>query len=185
MAAATIYLRPLEPGDIDDRYLSWFWDADVTRFLEARNLSREAAHAYLDEAIQTGIRHLYAICDAKTDLHIGNVKIGDIDRKAMTSDLVTVIGDRNYWGKGLATEAIRQGNTIAFRDLGIRKLHGGMYASNIGSIKAYCRAGWVIEAVLHGHYELDGKIMDRVVVSCFNPDLFPELPEFPKPFPEF
>lgn len=167
-----LYLRELVEADINDNYLNWFKDEKVISFLEAKNLTRESVLEYMNYGITTGTYFMYAICDKQNDKHIGNVKVGNIDLKHNISDLVTVIGDTNYWGKGLGTEIIKLGNQVAFEKHNIRKLTGGMYEDNIGSIKAYTRAGWVIEARFVGHYQLNGKIMDRVAVSCFNPKYF-------------
>lgn len=109
---------------------------------------------------------MYAICLKEDGRHIGNLKIGPIEWKHGTSDLVTVIGDREQWGKGFATEAIKLGNKIAFEKYNIRKLSGGMYASNVPSIKAYTNAGWIIEGRLFNHYVHSGKFEDRVIVSA-------------------
>lgn len=174
-----ITLRPLEVTDISDSYVSWFKSRQVTAFLEVSDLTKDDCKNYLLEGRNAGTRFMYAICEPEHGKVIGTVKIGEIDRKFMISDLVTVIGDPDYWGKGLATKAIRQGSHIAFEEHGIRKLHGGMYDQNIGSIKAYLRAGWVVEAILHGQYVLNNQTMDRVVVSCFNPTFFPSLPPLP------
>ena len=122
---------------------------------------------------------MYAICLEGSRDVIGTVKIGEIDSKSMVSDLVTVVGKREYWGKNIGSKAIKEGTKKAFKEHGIRKLHGGMYADNVGSIKAHLRGGWVIESVLVGHYFVDKKPVDRVVVGCFNPDFFDPLPVMP------
>jgi RimJ/RimL family protein N-acetyltransferase len=178
-----VFLRPMEEADYDERYLSWFRDGEVTHFLDARDLTRQDAVNYLRWGRETGRRFMYAICDSHTGLHIGNVKIGDIDPKSNISDLVTFIGDRRYWGRGRATAAIRLGIGLAFERYDIRKLSGGILAGNVGSLKAYTRAGFVVEAVLHSHRILEGKPVDWVVVSCFNRKYYPNLPSFPLPLP--
>ena len=167
-----VFLRELIEDDVTDRYLAWFMDPQVTKYLEAKNLTRKEVIAYIRAGKETGTYYMYAICLIESGLHIGNLKLGPIDRKHMFSDLVTVIGDKNYWGRGLAAEAIVLGNKMAFLQYNIRKLCGGMYSNNIRSIKTYIKAGWVIEAVLQGQYILDGKVMDRVCVACFNPRFF-------------
>ena len=167
-----IYLRELVEDDVTDRYLSWFRDPQVTEFLEARNLTSKDVIDYIRAGKETATYYMFAICSNESGLHVGNLKVGPIERKHMLSDLVTVIGDKNYWGIGLATEAIMLGNELAFSHYGIRKLSAGMYADNIRSIKAYTKAGWVIEAILQGHYLLNGKILDRICVACFNPKYF-------------
>jgi len=167
-----ICLRDLVENDVTDRYLSWFRDSEVTEFLEARNLTRKDVIDYIRAGKETATYYMFAICLNESGLHVGNLKVGPINQKHMLSDLVTVIGDKNYWGRGLGEEAIALGNKVAFLQYNIRKLCGGMYSDNIRSIKAYTKAGWVIEAVLQGHYLLDNKVMDRVCVACFNPKYF-------------
>lgn len=164
-----VMLRDLRHDDITPRYLSWFQDQTVTQFLSARNLSRDDVLAYIDEGRRTGSYHMMALCDLATGLHIGNVKIGPIDRSNGCSDLVTVIGDRQFWGKGLATEAIALASGIAFSRFGIRKLCGSIIGNNIGSVKSYTRGGWHVECVRKDQYLVDGVLQDEIFVGCFNP----------------
>ena len=168
---ANVFLRELTEKDINSNYLKGFRNDDVLSFLEVdgKNLTPKDVIDYMNNGRETKQFYMYAVCLAESEKHIGNLKVGPIDYKNMNSDLVTVIWDRNEWGKGLATEAIKLGNKIAFEHYNIRKLTGGMYASNVGSIKAYTKAGWVIEGTLHNQYVLNGKLEDRVMVSCFNP----------------
>ena len=115
--------------------------------------------------------YYYLITD-QTGVKIGTVKIGPVDLVNKTSDLVCLIGNRNYVGKGLAKLVISLANEIAFKDLDIRRLQGGMYEDNIPSIKAYTRAGWIIEGRMRGYYYVNGKSVDRVNVACLNPRYF-------------
>ena len=110
---------------------------------------------------------MYAVVFAESNLVIGTIKIGPVHAVHGTSDLVVLLGDVEFHGKGLAVEAIIQGNTLAFSEHNVRKLHGGMYASNAASIGAYLKAGWVIEGNLKDHYTVNGQPMDRVLVACF------------------
>ena len=169
-----IYLRPLITDDIDERYLNGFKNESVLSFLEVegKTLTKQIVVDYMKEGISTKTYFMYAICLKDNDLQIGNLKVGKINLKHMFSDLVTVIWDQNYWGKGLATESIKLGNKIAFEKHNIRKLTGGMYASNIGSYKAYTNAGWFKEGVLKNHLFDGKKFQDQILISCFNPFYF-------------
>jgi len=73
----------------------------------------------------------------------------------------------------LATEAIAIGSQLAFDKYNIRKLTGDVHAGNIGSLKAYWKAGWVVEGVNRGRFFVNGENMDQVLISCFNPIYFP------------
>lgn len=174
-SAKRIYLRPLKLTDVTERYLDWLRDQEVKAFLEVdgNELKLDDIRSYILAGPASGDYYMYAICLKENDLHIGNVKVGPINQKHLIADLPVVIGDKEFWGKGLAVEAISLGNQIAFAEHGIRKLHGQIYRSNIGSIKAYCRAGWIIEGLIRGRYLVNGEAMDQVMVSCNNPDYFP------------
>jgi ribosomal-protein-alanine N-acetyltransferase len=177
-ATSRVYLRPLEESDINADYAGWFADGTVTHFLDSRGISISDAVDYLRHGLETREYFMQAIIDRETSRHIGNVKLGPINWAHMFSDLVTVIGDRSFWGKGYATDAIREGTLLAFRKYNIRKLSGGIARGNVGSLKAYTRAGWVVEGIMVGHHLIDGKAEDRIVVSAFNPDFFgPDLPK--------
>ena len=166
-----IFLRKLVEDDVNQDYLEGFKNKEVLAFLEldGNTLTKEKVAEYIKTGEQTKTYYMYAVCLKENNKQIGNLKIGPINRKHMLSDLVTVIWDRNYWGKGLATEAIKLGNKIAFEEHNIHKLTGGMYEKNIGSLKAYTKAGWIEEARLQNHYIIEGKFQDRIIVSCFNP----------------
>src|SRR5688572_16210869 len=145
-----LFLRKLTHEDVTETYLNWFRSNEVTNFLEVdgKSLTKKAVTDYIDEGNHTGNYAMYAICLKDNNKHIGNLKVGPINKKHKIADLVCVIGDQNYWGKGLATESIKLGNSLAFEEYGIRNLHGQIFADNIGSIKAYCKAGWIIEGVI-------------------------------------
>lgn len=168
-----IYLRALQEADVDDAYLSWFQDQSVTEYLEVREITHEEARQYILEGRRSRGYFMYGVFLRDSGLHIGNLKVGPVVWPHLVSDLVTVIGRRECWGKGFATEAIRLGNKIAFEHLGLRKLSGGIVEGNTGSVKAYTSAGWVIEGRLKGQYLVGGEARDRIVVACYNPAFFP------------
>ena len=168
-----VFLRPLTEDDFTETYVSWFRDPLVTRFLDARNISRADAIDHWRRGLQGNAWSMYAICATEDSRHIGNLKIGPIHRRYMISDMVTVIGDRSAWGQGRAREAIQLGIGIAFDDFNIRKLSASIDSDNIGSIKAYTGAGFHIETALKDQFmdatQNPPRLSDKVYVACFNP----------------
>jgi len=171
-----IRLRPLIDADLDEEYVTWYRNDDghLDYFTGSRRkFTAEALASDVIEGRQSG-RWFYYLIETLSGIRIGNLKIGPIDLTHQTSDLVSLIGNRNYIGKGLGARAVALGNRVAFEQHGIRRLHSGMYASNVPSIRAYTKAGWFIEATMRGFYLVDGAPMDRVCVACLNPAFFPE-----------
>ncbi len=170
-----IYLKKLDFNEIDSRVLDWFENSDLMKYYT--NSKRKITKLDLEKSIKQGElnenNYTYGIYTLEKNVLIGTIKLGPINLAHKISDLVVLLGDTDYHGKGYSVEAIELGNKLAFEVYDIRKLFGGMYESNIASIKAYTRAGWVIEGRLKGHY-LEGEMaLDRVLVGCFNPKYFP------------
>jgi RimJ/RimL family protein N-acetyltransferase len=167
----TVFLRPLQESDISQRYLSWFATEEVTRYLEVRTITYQEAADYIREGAESNQYFMCAVCDRASGLHVGNIKIGPIRWRHRISDMVTVIGDTDFWGKGIATEAIQLAMNVAFRVLGMHKLHASILDGNIGSLRAYTRAGWHVEAKLSNDALVDNRPTDRWLISAFNRDV--------------
>lgn len=167
-------LRPLELADITDEYVDWHKNEQHTKYYSSsgKEFTRDVLIRELEESEKTKTLFIFGLFFKENNKLIGNIKVGPVSKIHKTSDLIVFIGDTNYLGKGLAVEGIKLGNEMAFKHLGIRKLFGGMFYNNIASVKAYTRADWVIEGVLKAQYLVDGKNEDRILVGCFNPDLF-------------
>ena len=173
-----IKLRPLVVNDINEEYCSWYTNDDghLDYFTgSGRKFDRAVLLEDFEKGRQSG-SHIYYLIESADGESIGNVKIGPIDKRNQTSDMVCLMGNRAFVGKGIASRAISLANQIAFSRYEIRRLHGGMHATNMASIKAYTRAGWFIEATMRGYYLIGDEAVDRVCVACLNPSYFqPEL----------
>lgn len=169
-----IEVKPLTEDLITERYLDWFNNESVVEFSGGgkKNLTKESVLEYIQTGIDTGRYYMWAIFIKEENLHIGNIKVGEIDLKNNISDLATIIGDVNYWGKGLATEAIEVGQELAFEKYNFRKLSGTILAGNIGSLKAYKKAGWIEEGLLKDHIMANNQLHDQILVSKFNPKIY-------------
>ncbi|KAB1063534.1 GNAT family N-acetyltransferase [Salibacter halophilus] len=168
-------IKEISDTDIDSRLLSWFEDPALMKFYTSskKKITKKELITSINKGREKGNTFTFLICNNQNDESIGTLKLGPINLAHKTSDLVALIGDKSsVEGKGLGTEAIKLGGKIAFENYDLRKLYGGMYASNIASIKAYTRAGWIVEGVLKGQYLVNGENEDRVLVGFFNPKYF-------------
>ena len=168
-----IKLQLLTKDDLTDEYVSWHTAEHTTYFSSTkRKFLREDLIHELEEGIKAGNLFHYGIYHIIDDKLIGVIKLGVINLIHKSSDMVVLIGDRDYLGKGIAVDAIKLGNQIAFEKHKLRKLFGGMYKQNIASVKTYLKANWIIEGVLKDHYLEQDKEQDRILVACFNPNIY-------------
>jgi RimJ/RimL family protein N-acetyltransferase len=79
-----------------------------------------------------------------------------------------MIGEKNSWGKGYATEAISLLADFAFSKLNLHKLIAGCYEQNQGSLKAFQKAGLEIDGVRRKHWFSNGKYVDVYLLGKIN-----------------
>jgi ribosomal-protein-alanine N-acetyltransferase len=162
--AERLYLRPLTEADCTPLYLSWLQDSNVNQFLETRHQPQtiEAIKEFVANVNARDDEHLFGICLKDGDRHIGNIKVGPVNRHHGIAEVSLLIGARDCWGKGYATDAIRAVSRHAFQTLKVRKLGAGMYLPNQGSCRAFEKVGYHKEGHRRSHYMFNGKPCDIV-----------------------
>lgn len=164
-----VFLRPVTLSDAVTAYVGWLNDKEVNRFLETRHKEQtpESVRAYIKATLAREDELFLAICLKENNLHIGNIKIGPINLIHGFGDISLFIGDKDKWGKGYATEAIKLISQYAFDNLGLHKLTAGCYECNIASIKAFEKAGFKKEFSQRKQYLFEGEYIDRVCLTLF------------------
>lgn len=164
-------LRPLTEADVTDAYIGWLNDPEVTRYLETRHgaQTRESVRAFVAAVNARAEEHLFGIILG--DRHVGNIKVGPVHPVHRLADVSLLIGARDVWGRGIAAETIALVSRHAFAALGARKLSASLYAANVGSERAFLRAGYRREGLRRAHYALESGRSDIVELGLTPADL--------------
>jgi ribosomal-protein-alanine N-acetyltransferase len=162
-----IYLRKIQLSDANKNYCRWMNDPEINQYLESRfeKWSIKKLKSYVKKIKKNPSCVFLAIIAKKRNKHIGNIKIGSIDKVHKFADIGIIIGDKSFWGKGIAAEAIKLVVNYAFNKLGLHKLTSGAYSCNIGSIKAFKKAGFSVEGIRKKHYLCNGDYVDGVLLG--------------------
>jgi ribosomal-protein-alanine N-acetyltransferase len=165
-----ISLRELRPSDVNANYYRWMNDPEVIRFLECRfaTNSMDAIKDSVNKILRDRDSIFLAIMLKNENRHIGNIKIGPINRIHRFADVGLLIGERDCWGKGYATEALRLVKHYAFKTLNLHKLTAGCYEVNKGSEKAFKKAGFTVEGVRKKHRYCDRIYVDTIIFGLLN-----------------
>jgi RimJ/RimL family protein N-acetyltransferase len=166
-----IYLRRLTPADVSPEYLGWMNDPDTGRYLESR-FSRHDLRSltnFVAGMAADPLNFLAGIFLKDSGRHIGNIKLGPVDPLHRRAVIGLLIGEQACWGKGFATEAISLITQFAFEEVGLHRVTAGAYAGNVGSVRAFEKAGWQQEARLPSHWRCDEGYQDGILLGCINP----------------
>ncbi|MGL4363949.1 MAG: GNAT family N-acetyltransferase [Bacteroidales bacterium] len=165
----TIYLRGIALTDATPAYLSWLNDEEITKGLLTGYYpsTMEELQKFLQGVIHNPNAVMFAICDKITHQHIGNIKIDKFDWIGRTCELGILIGDKNYWGKGVGKEACSLVIQYAFHKLNFRKVLLTVYENNPAAIKLYQKLGFVMEGTLRKHIFVEGEYIDKHFMGLF------------------
>ena len=142
-----IYLKRLVVEDVSDEYVSWLNDDSINKYLECRFVDHtlESVKKYIQCLSKEGSDELiFGIYRDQDSKHIGNIKLGPINSHHQHAAVGLVIGDKNFWGYGYGSKAIKLLSDYAFESLSLESLNAGCYEQNIGSYMAFLKAGWEI-----------------------------------------
>jgi RimJ/RimL family protein N-acetyltransferase len=144
-------------------------DPDVLRFLEARHGKHDATSlaTFIRSANESGDSLLLGMYELSAGRHVGNIKLGPIDRPNRRGEIGILIGERSCWGRGYAREAIAALAQYAFGTLGLHKLTAGYLAPNAASGRAFEAVGFTVEARYAQHFLLDDTWVDGVRIARF------------------
>lgn len=164
-----IGLRKITLEDLNGPYLKWMTDETITQYLESRFFpySREQLGTYIKHLEQDSGTVFLAIIYKANNSHIGNIKLGPINWIHRRADIGILIGEKNYWGQGLGTEAISLISEYAFKKLNLHKLTASSYDINPGSVRIFEKAGFKQEAVLKQQFFCQGKFVDQICLANF------------------
>lgn len=159
-----IVLRPLGEEHIGERYLRWMNDPAVNKYLELRFARHDirSLSQFVERIQASADEYAFGIHSLDTAEHIGNIKLGPIDRNHMTASIGFLIGEISAQGKGVATEAVELMTNFAFGDLGLKKLSAGTYVINQASRRVFKKVGWAEEGLRRGHHTYQGKRVDVI-----------------------
>jgi RimJ/RimL family protein N-acetyltransferase len=162
-----IYLRLLTPDDVGEEYVAWLNNPDITQYLESRwsSQTRDSARAFVQTISDSQRDFLFGMFLKENHRHIGNIKIGGINYIHRYGDVGLLIGDKDSWGKGIASEAISLVTRYGFEELNLNKLTAGMYEQNLGSYKAFIKSGYREVGRYRRHFFCQGRYVDAVIVE--------------------
>lgn len=173
----TVYLKYFTAEHLNDpRYLAWLRDYDVMKtvgrdeYIE-RQIEFKEVKEYVKNIWSNDNIVFFALCHKKDNLFIGTVKINIVNPRTKEADIGIMIGEKKYWGRGLATEAIKTVCKYCFEVLKLRRLVSGCMAVNIAMVKTFKRSGFVQEGLFRKKDLFEGGYIDHVYFSCFADEL--------------
>ena len=165
-----LVLKILYPENVTQNYLGWMQDEDITQFMECRGKTYALVELkdYTRMVDESHNDFLFGIYTSDDNVHIGNIKIGEINQLHKFGNLGLMIGEKKYWDKGYGTEAVKLATEYAFHKLRLNKLLAGIYENNTGCYKAFLKAGYNEVGRLKKHRLHKDEYVDQIFMEKLN-----------------
>jgi len=159
-----VFLRPLERSDLNERYLDWLNDPEVTRYTETGRFpsTTEDLDNYYRSVTSSKNDVILAVVDRKSGKHIGNVKLGPIRWVHRAATFGILIGDKKSWGKGIGEDATRLMVEYGFYRLNLHRIDLGVFAEHEAAVRCYEKVGFKVEGRLREDLFQCGEFKDRL-----------------------
>ncbi len=129
------------PKEIVELWPKWMADLDVTRYLMRRFVpSPQQEEEWYKRASEDPNSVVWGV---QVDGQLaGTTGIHQIDHVSANGVTGTVIGEKAFWRRGVASEAMALRTRFAFRELNLHKLNTSAFVENEGSKRALMKAGY-------------------------------------------
>lgn len=162
-----VYLRALELDDYK-KSIEWRNDEEIWDMVVGPKyfVSEAYEKKWVEDRIYARDNTLVLAIVLKEDKrHIGYVYLTSINQVYRSADYGILLGNRDVWGLGLATEATILMLNHGFRVLGLERIGSKQLISNTASIKVHEKCGFIHEGVLRNAAYKNGSFVDLNAMS--------------------
>ena len=168
----SLTLRPMTVDDLPLK-VKWYNDPDIRKTLiidETLQLDKTIDWFNAIDGSQT---RLDLMIESPEGIPIGVIGLVEIDQRHLTAEIFIVIGNKDYWGKGVMLEAESLLIDWAFNKLGLSKIWAQARAANIASMITMKKLGFQVEGTLRQHFILSGRPEDFFQVGLLKNEFHP------------
>jgi len=163
-----IKYRPHSKKDIPYR-VQWFNNPKANRFISDESnkkttLSKETK--WFNNYQKDNNKKFFTIIDNK--LPIGCVGLTGVDRKHKQAELFIIIGNNEYFKRGIGKQSLEFILDYGFKKLNLHKISLGVFEKNKQAIKSFKSVGFVVEGVLKDDVLINGRFYNMILMAKFN-----------------
>jgi len=166
-----VRLRPVEKTDLP-KIWEWLNDEEVMYYWASPDNTVSLAqleHQFLLPSEPWDPRGTPArqilIIETIEGVAIGQIGYFDLSTRHRRAEVLTQIGEKDYWGKGYGTDAMMSFLNYLFNELGLNRVYLYTQSYNRRAYASYKKCGFVEEGVARQRYFVNGEYHDGFLMS--------------------
>jgi RimJ/RimL family protein N-acetyltransferase len=168
----TVRLRTLEPSDAEALW-RWNHDPDVMRWM-ANGYPQSLAQVRkrMEERPENTYGEVLLGVEVLADeALIGLVRLRDAEPETGCASLDIYLGEKEYWGRGFATDTMRTICRYGFEKMRLHKIALTVVTENEAAHHVYRKVGFVEEGRLRQSFRRDGRWYDQYTMGLLADEL--------------
>ena len=129
---------------------------------------------------QPGTRRIFTACLSGGD-PVGHIELNEID--GHSARLCRVLIDPSRRGRGLGRAMVRQALRVGFDELGLERVHLGVFDFNTDAIRCYQAEGFVTEGHLRQARRVGQEVWDLDLMAILKDEWLQHRAAQPRPLP--
>ncbi|MET8153365.1 GNAT family protein [Actinoplanes sp. NPDC049668] len=167
-----VRLRAMEPSDAEALW-RWNHDPEVMRWMNdnyAQSLTR--VRTYLQERPRNDYGDvLFGIEVIGDGRLVGLIRLHGAEPETGKAELDIYLGEKDAWGKGYATDAVRRVCRYGFDKMRLHKITLTVVTENHAARQVYDKVGFAEEGRLREVFRRDGRWYDKYTMGLLEREL--------------
>lgn len=163
-----VRLSALDPEEVGTLLSRHSRDSEYFRLMESSPclpVSRETAQKWIEKQVAEQQIINFAIRALADNRLLGDVGLGRPRWNHGDTFLGIGIGERDFWGKGYGSDAIRVMLRYAFAELNLRRVSLGVYEYNSRAVRCYEKVGFRHEGRIRQYMSREGRRWDLIYMG--------------------
>jgi RimJ/RimL family protein N-acetyltransferase len=171
-----VRLSAFDHEELGKAYAGWTRDSELQRLFNSEASALHSAKAgvdFFEKMIKedSPANHFFSIRKLDDNRLLGDINLDVINHWGSRDSFVGLgIGNREDWGKGYGTDAMKIILRFAFTELNLRRVTLTVFEYNPRAIRSYEKAGFCHEGRLRGALLRDGKRWDMLYMGILCDD---------------
>jgi len=170
LKGALVQLGAVDPDEYSKAFAHWRRDSELMRLMDAsttrldsqKNTQKTIEKELEDQKVN---QYFFTIRTLAEDKLIGDIGLNIVNWAGRDAFVGLGIGERDFWGRGYGTDAMKAILRYAFMEVNLRRVTLTVFEYNPRAIRSYEKAGFRHEGRMRGFLNREGKRWDELFMG--------------------